>query len=60
MLEILLPRTDLGALVQLIVVVATGVPLVVWLRRRRMTEQAWFAVGMLALLLGWFALRTVH
>ncbi len=60
MLELLLPRTDAGALVQLVATLAVGLPLVWWLRRRRATEPLWFVIGLLVLAIGWYALRTVH
>lgn len=56
----LLPRTDAGAFIQLLVVVGIGVPLVALLIRRRSTEAAWFVGGLLVFLLGFFALRTMH
>ncbi|MGH2758006.1 MAG: hypothetical protein ACRDKJ_00415 [Actinomycetota bacterium] len=60
MLELLLPRTDPGALVQLIATLAVGLPLLLWLRRRRATELSWFVGGLLVFLLGVYAFRTVH
>ncbi len=60
MIELLLPRTDLGALLQLVVTIVFGLPLALWLRRRRATEALWFVAGVLLLVLGFFAFRTVH
>ncbi|MEX2393675.1 MAG: hypothetical protein WD826_04245 [Actinomycetota bacterium] len=60
MLELLLPRTDAGAFVQLVITMSVGLPLVWWLRRRRATELTWFVGGSLVLVLGFYALRTVH
>ena len=60
MIELLLPRTDLGAFVQLATTLAIGIPLVVALRRRRARELLWFVGGSMVLVLSFFALRTVH
>lgn len=60
MLEILLPRTDAGVLVQVLVTIAIGAPIVYLLYRRRATEFLWFVGGLMILLLGLFAFRTVH
>jgi len=60
LVELLLPRTDAGVAVQLVLTLVTGVPLFVWLRRRRLTEQAWLVGGVITFLLGFFAFRTVH
>jgi hypothetical protein len=60
LLELLLPRTDAGVVVQLLVTLAIGLPVLAWLYRRRDTELLWFAGGLVLLVLGLFAIRTVH
>ena len=60
MLDLLLPRTDAGVLVQVLLTIAIGTPLVVALYRRRATELVWFVGGLEVLLLGLYAFRTVH
>lgn len=60
MLEILLPRTDAGALVQLIITLVVGVPALVILVRRRASEFSWLVGGLLLLVLAFYAFRTVH
>jgi hypothetical protein len=59
-LELLLPRTDAGVLVQVLLTIAIGTPLVVALYRRRAMELVWFVGGLEVLLLGLYAFRTVH
>lgn len=58
--ELLLPRTDAGVLIQLGATVIVGVPLVVALLRRRLTDLVWFVGGGLVLLIGIFGLRAVR
>ena len=58
--ELFLPRTDAGVVIQLLLTVIVGVPIVVLLYRRRATEFVWFVGGLVTLLLGLFAIRTVH
>lgn len=60
MVELLLPRTDAGVAVQVALTLVLGVPLFVWLRHRRLTEQAWLVGGAITFLLGFFAFRAVH
>lgn len=60
MLELLLPRTDAGVLVQVALTIVIGTLLVVVLYRRRATELVWFVGGLELLLLGFYAFRTVH
>lgn len=60
MLELLLPRTDAGALVQVVLTLLIGTPLVVYLYRRRLTELVWFVGGLELFLLAFYAFRTVH
>lgn len=45
---------------QLVATLVVGLPLVVMLARRRLTEVVWFVGGLVLLLLGFFAFRTVH
>lgn len=58
MLEILLPRTDTGALVQVAVVVVATLAGVVALRRHPDLRLLVLGLGMAGL--GWMALRTLH
>jgi hypothetical protein len=58
--QVLFPHTDAGVIVQLIVTVVIGGPIVWSLWRRGLTELVWFAGGVVVLLLGLFAVRTVH
>lgn len=60
MLELLLPRTDAGVAVQLVITLVAGVPLLAWLLRRRAHDLAWLVGGLMTLLLGFYAFRTVH
>jgi hypothetical protein len=55
-----LPRTDGGVLVQLVLTVVIGAPIVWALWKRGLTEHVWFAGGVVVLLLGLFAVRTIH
>lgn len=60
-LSLILPRTDAGVVVQVLLTVVIGAPLVWLLYRRRVSpEVVWFAGGVVVLLLGLFALRTIH
>jgi hypothetical protein len=58
--SLLLPRTDGGVILQLVLTLAIGLPIVWRLWRQRQTELVWFAGGVVVLLLGLFAIRTVH
>ncbi len=58
MIELLLPRTDAGALAQLIVVLVVWIGLLVAVRRSVEARLLVGGVGMV--ILAWFALRTVH
>lgn len=60
LIDLLLPRTDLGALVQLILTLVICAPVTFFLWRRGQTEAVWLVVGIAVLMLGFFALRTVH
>ncbi len=56
--ELLRPRTDDGALAQLVVVLAL-VPIGLWWARHD-GERRWLVVGLTVFVLSWFALRTLH
>lgn len=58
--EFLVPRTDAGSLVQVVLTILIGTPIVIALYRRRLTELVWFVGGLELLLLGLYAYRTVH
>lgn len=58
LVEILLPRTDAGVMVQLIVVLAASA-LLVW-RVRRHSELRFFVVSCSVFVLGLFMLRALH
>lgn len=60
MIEILLPRTDAGVAAQLVVTLVVGLPLVIMLARRRLTDLVWFVGGLVLLMIGFFAFRSVH
>ncbi len=60
MLDILLPRTDAGALVQLIVTIVVGAPVFILTLRRGVAEVSWFVGGLLLFVLAFYAFRTVH
>ena len=57
--DVLLPRTDLGALVQVVLVFVVFPPLIV-IAARRNRDLAFFVGGLFVFLLGLMALRTVH
>jgi hypothetical protein len=58
--QLFLPRTDGGVIAQLVVTLLIGGPIVWTLWKRGLTELLWFAGGVVVLLLGLFAVRTVH
>ena len=58
MIELLLPRTDGGVLVQVVVAVVLFTGLGFAVRRNR--DLVVFVSGLAALTAAWFALRTVH
>ena len=58
MRQILLPSTDAGVLVQVVVVTAVWVCLLVIVRRSAEVRLLVGGLGMITL--GWFALRTLH
>lgn len=59
-LEILLPRTDKGVLVQVVATLVAAPSLVIWLVRRGWAEMAWLAAGVITLWVALMALRTMH
>lgn len=60
MRQLLFPRTDGGVILQLVLTLVIGAPIVWRLWREGLTELVWFAGGVVVLLLGLFAVRTVH
>ena len=60
MRHLLFPRTDAGVIVQLVLTVLIGGPIVWRFWKQGLTELTWFAGGVVVLLLGLFAVRTVH
>ncbi len=56
--ELALPRTDAGALVQVVVAICLFAP-ALWLVRQDRDLRA-FVAGFATLTFAWFALRTVH
>jgi hypothetical protein len=58
--DILVPRTDAAVLVQVLLTLLIGTPLVVMLYRRRATDLLWFVGGIELLLLALYAYRSVH
>jgi hypothetical protein len=58
--QLLFPRTDGGVILQLVLTLVIGAPIVWRLWREGLTELVWFAGGVVVLLLGLFAVRTVH
>jgi hypothetical protein len=58
MLDLLLPRTDAGALAQTVTAAAVYTGALVAVRRHR--DLLWFVGGLATLTFAWFALRTVH
>jgi hypothetical protein len=56
--DLLLPRTDAGALVQLVVAICVFAP-ALWVVRQDRDLRA-FVAGLATLTFAWFALRTVH
>ena len=57
--DLLLPRTDLGVLVQVIVVFVVFPPLI-YVAVRRQRDVGIFVTGVFMLLLGLMAVRTIH
>ena len=57
-MDILLPRTDAGALAQVVVVAVALVATLVVVRRSAEARLLVLGVGLVAL--GWMALRTLH
>lgn len=56
--ELLRPRTDDGAIAQLVVVLALA-PVGLWWARHH-AERRWLVVGLTVFVSSWFALRTLH
>jgi hypothetical protein len=59
-LEILLPRTDAGVLVQVIATVALGGLSLSVLIRRRKPDIAWFVGGVVTIWVAFLGIRTLH
>lgn len=59
-MRFLLPHTDAGAFVQLLVVLAVGLVSLVALVRRGAVQVAWLVGGIMMMVIGFFALRTIH
>lgn len=58
MVELLLPRTDAGALAQTVTAAFVYRDALVAVRRHR--DLLWFVGGLATLTFAWFALRTIH
>jgi len=58
LIELLLPRTDAGALAQAVAAAVVTTGALIALRRNR--DLMWFVGGLATLTFAWFALRTVH
>ena len=58
MVELLLPRTDAGALAQAVTATVLFAGALVAVRRSR--DLLWFVGGLATLTFAWFALRIVH
>jgi hypothetical protein len=58
MVELLLPRTDAGALAQTVTAAVVYTGALVAVRRNR--DLLWFVGGLATLTFAWFALRTIH
>lgn len=58
MIDLLLPRTDAGALAQVIGAAAIAATALVLVRHNR--DLVWFVAGLATLTFAWFGLRTVH
>ncbi|MDP9019195.1 MAG: hypothetical protein M3N25_00050 [Actinomycetota bacterium] len=58
LLELLLPRTDAGAGIQVVVAVALFSAAAVAVRHNR--DLLWLVVGLGTMTFAWFALRTLH
>jgi hypothetical protein len=56
--DLLLPRTDAGALAQAVTAAVLYTGALVAVRRNR--DLLWFVGGLATLTFAWFALRTVH
>ena len=58
MLEVLLPRTDAGAGIQLVIALALFLAATVAVRHNR--DLLWLVAGLGTVTFAWFALRTLH
>ena len=58
MADLLLPRTDAGALAQAVGAAVAYTGALIAVRRNR--DLMWFVGGLATLTFAWFALRTVH
>jgi hypothetical protein len=56
--ELLLPRTDAGAMAQAVAAAVATAGALIAVRRNR--DLLWFVGGLAALTFAWFALRTLH
>jgi hypothetical protein len=56
--ELLLPRTDAGAVAQAVAAAVATAGALIAVRRNR--DLVWFVGGLAALTFAWFALRTLH
>lgn len=56
--ELLLPRTDAGALAQAVAAAVATAGVLIAVRRNR--DLLWFVGGLATLTFAWFALRTLH
>jgi hypothetical protein len=56
--ELLLPRTDAGALAQAVTAALVAAGALVAVRHNR--DLQWFVGGLASLTFAWFALRTLH
>jgi hypothetical protein len=58
MVELLLPRTDAGAMTQAVAAAVATTGALIAVRRNR--DLLWFVGGLATLTLAWFAVRTLH
>jgi hypothetical protein len=58
LVDLLLPRTDAGAGIQMVVAVALFSAVAVTVRRHR--DLLWLVAGLATVTLAWFGLRTLH
>jgi hypothetical protein len=60
MVELLLPRTDGGVIVQLLITALAGSTLLIVLSRKGLHDAAWAAGGVVVMWTALMALRTLH